>query len=151
MQKPSDDSQASNFRWITIEDFEFLCFRLAKQLMTYSEPIPDFSTVKIDLLKSALGNPQQGTIDGLLYPTLSKQTAILFYSLIKNHAFDNGNKRIAVMAMFVFISLNGKWIEMEPTALYELALKVSNSNPKDKQQTLEEIELIIGTKLVDEV
>lgn len=31
-------------RWLEPEDFEFLCFDLARELMTYQEPIPDYPT-----------------------------------------------------------------------------------------------------------
>lgn len=92
MPKPSDDSQAHDFVWLTFEDFEYLCLDLAKELLTFSEPIPDFDSANIELLKSALGNPQQGIYGELLYPTLAKQSSILFYSMIKNHPFKNGNK-----------------------------------------------------------
>lgn len=44
MQKPSADLQQPSIRWLTPEDFEYVCFDLARELLTYQEPIPDYST-----------------------------------------------------------------------------------------------------------
>lgn len=59
------------------------------------------------LLDSALANPFQ-TFDGQeLYPTLQAKAAQLCFSLIKNHAMVDGNKRLGAHAMLIFLSLNG--------------------------------------------
>ena len=42
-----------------------------------------------------------------LYPTLALKTAALGYSLIRNHPFIDGNKRIGHAAMETFLVLNG--------------------------------------------
>jgi len=42
-----------------------------------------------------------------LYPTLQAMAAHLAFSLVKNHPFIDGNKRIGVLAMMVFLSVNG--------------------------------------------
>ena len=42
-----------------------------------------------------------------LYPTLVEKAAHLTYSLIKNHPFIDGNKRIGVTVMIVFLKANG--------------------------------------------
>lgn len=148
MEPPSDDLHPLNIRWLSIDDFEYLCFDLARELMTYGEPIPDYSTRDDSLLKSALGVPKQTFDRKLLYPTLSKQAAALFYSLIKNHPFRNGNKRIAVMGLLAFLSLNKKWINIHPLTLYNMACEVSESDPKNRDSILEIINDKIGKHLV---
>ncbi|MDO8570672.1 MAG: type II toxin-antitoxin system death-on-curing family toxin [Candidatus Daviesbacteria bacterium] len=135
--------------WLEPKDFEFLCFDLAKKLMSSREPIPDYSTRDNSLLESSLGAPKQTFSNKLLYPTLEKQTSILFYSLIKNHPFRNGNKRIAVMAILAFLSLNGKWIDIAPIDLYKLACKVSESDSKDKDKIFKLITKTIKANLTD--
>ena len=54
------------------------------------------------LLESALFRPQTG-----YYEDLAQMAAALFESLITNHAFVDGNKRIAFFASDVFLRLNG--------------------------------------------
>lgn len=149
MQKPSAGLQQPSIRWLTPEDFEYVCFDLARELLTYQEPIPDYSTRDNGLLESALGAPSQTFDQKLLYPTLQKQAAILFYSLIKNHPFRNGNKRIAVMALLAFLSINAKWINIEPKKLYEIACLASESLPNKRAETLNLLEKMITQDLID--
>jgi death-on-curing protein len=54
------------------------------------------------LLESALFRPQTG-----YYKNLTDMAAALFESLISNHAFADGNKRVAFFASDVFLRLNG--------------------------------------------
>lgn len=128
MQKPSKNLLQP--KWINIDDFEFICFNLTRSLMSFDEPIPDYSTRDHSLLESSLVSPRLAY--ELTNAALPKQTSILFYSLIKNHPFRNGNKRIAVMAVLVFLILNNKWLEFPPLALYKIAVLVAKSNPKDR-------------------
>lgn len=149
MPRPSGDLRAPSFKWLEPKDFEFLCFDLTRELMTFQEPIPDYSTRNSSLLESSLASPKQTFAGKLLYPTLSKQAAILFYSLIKNHPFRNGNKRIAVMGLLTHLAINQKWINIDPIDLYKLACKVSKSNPKKMGQILHTIEKSIEKNTVD--
>lgn len=144
MQRPSEDLPLPEFKWLDLEAFEYLCFNMALVLLSTYEPIPEFSSVDVKLLESALGNPRQGIVGGLLYPTLSKQAAILFYSLIKN-----GNKRIAVMTMFAHLVINGKSLMMEPIQLYDLACDVAKSDPSEKEAIMARIEHEVETHSID--
>jgi len=58
-------------------------------------------------LESALAQPQMTFGGNDLYPTLVEKAAALGYSLIQNHPFVDGNKRIGHAAMEVFSVLNG--------------------------------------------
>ncbi|HMB93353.1 MAG TPA: type II toxin-antitoxin system death-on-curing family toxin [Rhodothermales bacterium] len=63
------------------------------------------------VLESAVAQPQ-GTFGGEdLYPTITKKAAALAYSLVQNHPFVDGNKRIGHAAMEVFLLFNGYEIE----------------------------------------
>jgi len=147
MEKPSGNSPPRN--WLTIDDFEFLCFDFTREYLTFDEPIPDYSTRNNSLLESALGTPSQTFGGKLLYPTLIKQAVILFYSLIKNHPFQNGNKRIAVMSMLTFLALNRKWFSATPEKLYRIACLVAESKPKDKDIIIGELEKAFRKQIID--
>lgn len=56
----------------------------------------------LGLVESALMRPRSG-----YYATLSEQAAALLQSFATNHAFVDGNKRIAFAVMVVFLELNG--------------------------------------------
>jgi death-on-curing protein len=58
-------------------------------------------------LESAIAQPRITFDQKELYPTLVDKAASLGYSLIKNHCFVDGNKRIGHAAMEIFLLLNG--------------------------------------------
>jgi len=58
-------------------------------------------------IASAVSQPKM-SVGGLdAYPMLTEKAAALGYSLIRNHGFVDGNKRIAHAAMEVFLVMNG--------------------------------------------
>ncbi len=66
-----------------------------------------------DLLESALESAFQ-TFDGEeLYPTKEEKGARIGYSLISNHAFVDGNKRIGMYILLTFLEING--VPIHPT------------------------------------
>lgn len=65
----------------------------------------------INALESAIAQPTM-TFDGAdLYPTVAAKAAALAHSLIQNHPFIDGNKRIGHAAMEVFLVANGVEID----------------------------------------
>ncbi len=135
-------------RKIEIAEVEKVAFALAKKLLSFDEPIPDFATRFPNILESCLETPFQTYGQGDLYPTTIKKVSILFYLIIKNHPFQNGNKRIAVMALLYALSLDGKWLQVDPRNLYEFAVLVAESSPKNKETVLIFIEGFIEKYLV---
>lgn len=77
------------------------------------------------LLDSALNAPFQ-SFDGVdAFPSIVPKAARLGYGLIKNHAFVDGNKRIGVHVMLVFLALNKIELEYTQTELSDTILKVA--------------------------
>lgn len=72
---------------ITVSDVEYLAHRLAKEHLSFNEPIPDFSTRYPNILESCLLTPFQRFGGKSLYPSLASKAGILFYLMIKNHPF----------------------------------------------------------------
>jgi len=66
------------------------------------------------LLESALFRPQTG-----YYGDLPSMAAALFESLLLNHAFVDGNKRVAFFATDVFLRLNGWKISVDGVAAHQ--------------------------------
>jgi death-on-curing protein len=58
-------------------------------------------------LESALAQPRMSFEGTDLYPSLVEKAAALAFSLVKNHPFVDGNKRIGHAVMEVFLVLNG--------------------------------------------
>lgn len=62
-------------------------------------------------LESALAQPRATFGEDDLYPTLVEKAAALGFSLIRNHPFVDGNKRIGHAAIEVFLVLNGHQLD----------------------------------------
>ncbi|HZS42905.1 MAG TPA: type II toxin-antitoxin system death-on-curing family toxin [Candidatus Paceibacterota bacterium] len=133
---------------ITIQEVEYGAHALARALMKYSEPIPEFGTRYKGKLESCLDTPFQTYGGKYLYKGLIGKVSILFYLLVKNHAFVNGNKRIAVMTVFSFVNKNKRWLAMPKKLLYEIAKEVAMSEASDKDKEVEKIQKIFNIYLV---
>jgi death-on-curing protein len=77
------------------------------------------------LLESALAQPQATFFGELLHPTIAEQAAAYLYHLAKNHAFVDGNKRVALGVSEAFLRLNGYNLNLSNQDLYELTLNVA--------------------------
>ncbi len=63
----------------------------------------------LGLLESALKRPQSG-----YYSSLSLEAAALLQSLTQNHAFTDGNNRVAFATTAIFLRMNGYRLKMDP-------------------------------------
>lgn len=80
------------------------------------------------LLESALNAPFQTFGDEELYPSIIEKASRLCYGLIKNHPFIDGNKRIGVYAMLVFLELNNLNLNFSDEEIINIALKTADSS-----------------------
>ncbi|MCH5191750.1 MAG: type II toxin-antitoxin system death-on-curing family toxin [Oscillospiraceae bacterium] len=80
------------------------------------------------LLESAIENIY-ATFDGVeLYQSKEEKAARLGFSLISNHAFVDGNKRIGMYVMISFLELNGIKIDAANDDVAELGLSVADGS-----------------------
>jgi len=76
-------------------------------------------------VESAVVQPQM-TFDGAeLYPSLIDKAAALCFSLVMNHPFVDGNKRIGHAAMETFLVLNGHELNADVDDAESLFLKLA--------------------------
>ncbi len=134
---------------ISITEVKYVAYRLAKELMAWSEPIPDFGSRFPNILESCLAVPFQSFGKKKLYKGLLGKAGILLYLMIKNHPFLNGNKRIAMTTLFYFLFKNKKWLRVDERELYNFAKWVAESNPKLRKETVEAIGKFIKTYLIN--
>lgn len=132
---------------VTIQEVEYIAHRLAQELMAWDEPIPNFYTRFPNILESCLSTPFQSFSGKSAYKGLVAKASILFYLVIKNHPFQNGNKRIAVTTLLFFLYKNKKWLHLDNQELYNFAVWVAQSPPKVKEATVQAIQKFISTYL----
>ena len=84
----------------------------------------------LNLLDSALNSAFQ-TFDGNeLYPTKQEKAARIGYSLISNHAFVDGNKRIGMYVLLTFLETNGIRMELTDEEIARVGLAVADGSMK---------------------
>ena len=81
-----------------------------------------------NMLDASVNSPFH-TFDGqYLYPTLQAMAAHLAFSLIKNHPFLDGNKRIGILSMLVFLEINDLSVICTDDELVSLGLGLAESS-----------------------
>ncbi|MBL8796437.1 MAG: type II toxin-antitoxin system death-on-curing family toxin [Planctomycetia bacterium] len=85
------------------------------------------------LLDSAVAQPMMSFGGQELYPTLGAKAAALGFSLLKNHAFQDGNKRIAHAAMETFLVMNG-WVIEAPVDEQEAVILAAAAGQMGRDQ-----------------
>lgn len=82
------------------------------------------------LLDSALENAFQTFDDKELYPTKEEKGARLGYSLISNHAFVDGNKRIGMLIMLIFLEMNGIHLKTSDQDIIDAGMGIADGSMK---------------------
>jgi len=136
-------------RTLNILEVEYLSFRLAQEILSFNEPIPEFSTRFPNALESCLATPFQSFSGKSLYPDMISKASILFYLMIKNHPFKNGNKRIAMTTLLVFLHKNGKWLKVGTQELYNFTMWIAQSPPRAKNEAVRATENFIKSCIVE--
>lgn len=74
------------------------------------------------LLLSALAQPESGYGDRYFHKDLFEMAAAYLFHLVKNHAFHDGNKRIAALTAAVFLEVNGLQVTADEDEFEKLVL-----------------------------
>ena len=80
----------------------------------------------IGLLASAIARPTASFDGKSLYPTIFLKAAALLHSLLRNHAFVDGNKRTSMLAAMTFLELNGYIFIADQEEIVEYAVSIEN-------------------------
>ena len=130
--------------------------KTAKFTLTYSHCLEIIARIKAELtckneagvlFGQEMGRKLDGIIGGLyqtfggedLYPSIEEKSAHLFYFIIKDHPFADGNKRIASLFFIYFLEQNNYLLKgsgerkINDNALVALALLIAESDPKEKE------------------
>lgn len=77
------------------------------------------------LLESALVRPKATYFGVDPYPSLEEKAAALLDSLVGNHALLDGNKRLGLAAVIIFLGMNGRRLTMTNDEAYDLVMAVA--------------------------
>lgn len=90
----------------------------------------DFTIVNPGQLDAAINRPMQSVFGNDAYPDAVSKAAALTESLISNHCFQDGNKRIGITAGIIFMLNNGYVIDASEEDVFEAAIKASTGEWK---------------------
>ena len=100
-------------------------------------------------LAGILGNIYQSAFGEDVYPSLEEKAANLLYFIIKNHPFNDGNKRTAAFAFIWFLQKAGIDFQgkLTPEALTAITLLIAESAPERKEQMIGLVILLLNGKV----
>ena len=86
-------------------------------------------------VEPAIAQPQMTFGGEDLYPTLAEKAAALAFSLVKNHAFLDANKRVGHAAMETFLVMNGHMLVADVDEQERVILAVAGSTMEREEFT----------------
>lgn len=107
--------------------------------MRFAETSNLFGNEKDNSFKSTLGAIYQTFGGKDVYPTLEEKAANLLYMLVKNHSFNDGNKRIAAALFIYFLERNNLLFDtnkipiIDNNTLAAMTLMIALSKPEEKE------------------
>jgi prophage maintenance system killer protein len=134
---------------LTYSETKEVLSTLKQELISKNEATELFANEKAGELKGIIGNLYQ-TFGGVeLYPTIEDKASHLLYFIIKDHPFNDGNKRSASFLFVYFLDKcdylykqNGEK-KINDNALTALTLLVASSNPNEKDLLIKLIKHLI--------
>ena len=106
--------------------------QLKQALIGKGEATPLFGQERGEAFQGILGSIDQTMFGEPLYKSAEEKAANLFYFVIKDHPFSDGNKRIASFMFLRYMQEQKLPMRISPDALTALALLVAESEPSNK-------------------
>ena len=102
---------------------------LLKNILTFQKQLDAGKGIRdIGLIESAVNAPFQTFGGQSLYPSIFDKAARLFYGLVKNHGFIDGNKRVAAHALIVFLRVNSFDLQVSDDEFFQVTMKTATGN-----------------------
>jgi death-on-curing family protein len=128
--------------WMLRADYlEYIHDVLVTILWPGTEPVGKREQRERSLIESAAARPFHTLFQEDAYPTVPEKAVALFHSIIANHAFLNGNKRTAVIAIDHFLMANNHSLLLTNDAMYKIAEQTASYKERglSQDQSLAEI------------
>ena len=116
------------------DDIKFLTFNQVLKLHSLQiEEFGGLDGIKNEgLLRSALAQPESGFGEEYFHKNIYEMAAAYLLHLVKNHAFNDGNKRIAAVTAAVFLQINGHLVIADEDEFEQLVIAAASGKaPKE--------------------
>lgn len=118
---------------------------LLNDILTFHERLDKATGIRdIGLIESAVNAPFQTFGGQFLYPAVEERAARLFYGLVKNHGFIDGNKRVALHAAELYLMLHGLNLNCSQAERVAVTMKVAAS-----EMTADEILAWLKARIIE--
>ncbi len=114
-------------KYITMEEILFMHHRILVELQPIND---DFKILNTGNLDAALSRPKQSAFGDDAYKDAYSKAAALTESLISNHPFQDGNKRVGIAAGIVFMMNNGYQLNAAVNDIYGVAINIADGSCK---------------------
>lgn len=127
---------------------------LKAQLIERGEATALFARPRAEGLAGIFGNLEQSVFGEPAYPTIESKAAHLLYFVVKNHPFNDGNKRSGAWLFVDFLHRNHRLLNnngeavINDTGLAALTLLVAESDPKQKDTLIRLIMNMLATESI---
>src|SRR3989338_9292026 len=136
----TEERKSQPIRHLVKEDIETIYLVLFERFKEIGEPIPPFERVNKKEIENLVVIPQTKHFGEEQYPTIESKAAILFYKINKGHIFPNGNKRISLACLIIFLKFNDMKLDITPDEATNKALEIAQSDSNDFQNVKKELE-----------
>ncbi|MBF4629210.1 type II toxin-antitoxin system death-on-curing family toxin [Curtobacterium flaccumfaciens] len=85
----------------------------------------DYAVRDVGLLEAAVARPAASVGGNDAYPTLVEKAAALVHSAVRNHALVDGNKRLGLMLLVVFLGVNGVRLHASNDQAYDFIVAIA--------------------------
>lgn len=86
-------------------------------------------------LEGALAAPDLSMFGEDLYATLPEKAAALFHSLVRAHGFTDGNKRVALVALMVYLEHHSARLRATDDELYDITMAAATTAKREEIAT----------------
>lgn len=93
----------------------------------------------VGLLESALARPQATVFGDDAYPSLALKAAALVHSIVTNHALVDGNKRLGLVALRLFVGMNDHDIVATQDEKFDLIMAIAGGDIRDVEDIADRV------------
>jgi len=124
---------------ITKQELKYIAQLFSDYMVKEINNDPGYTVKDEGRLESSLAQPFQSIEGKELYPTLVDKAVMLYYFCIKNHPFEDGNKRMGIFSLLLFLYKNGYWLDATNDELFDITVYTASSKVEDMQEVVERI------------
>jgi len=134
---------------VSKEELEYMAELFTQYMRENDGSSSEYEVRNSGKLESSITQPFQKISGNDLYPTLVSRASMLYYLCIKNHPFEDGNKRMGIFALLIYLAKNGYWLDCSDEELFDITVYTAGSSVKDMEEVKGKIEDFIKNNLVN--